>query len=143
MVQNTKEPGGGPFWIRERKEGEILQIIERSQINEDDPEQVDIFNRSSHFNPVDIVCTIKDHRGNIFDLKDFIEESRYFISKKTHENELIYALEHPGLWNGSMEKWISIYIEVPLSTFNPVKYINDLFSENHQPLKETSFTDIF
>jgi len=141
MVKNTNEPGGGPFWIENRKGEEILQIIERSQIDEKSQEQCEIFKSSSHFNPVDIVCSIKDFRGNIFDLNDFVETSRYFISEKTYLDKKIRVIEHPGLWNGSMEKWITIFIEVPLSTFNPVKYISDLLSENHIPAKEASFTD--
>ncbi len=143
MVKNTNEPGGGPFWIENRRGEEILQIIERSQIDDKSQEQIEIFESSSHFNPVDIVCSIKDFRGNIFDLNYFIEESRYFISEKTYLNKKINVIEHPGLWNGSMEKWTTIFIEVPLATFNPVKYVCDLLRENHKPSEETSFTDIF
>ncbi|MEN8222323.1 MAG: DUF4301 family protein [Acidobacteriota bacterium] len=143
MVKNTNEPGGGPFWIENRKGEETLQIIEESQIDKNSPEQIEIFRSSSHFNPVDIVCSIKDFRGNNFNLEEFIEESRYFISEKTYLNNKINVIEHPGLWNGSMEKWISIFIEVPVSTFNPVKYVSDLLKENHRPSEDIAFSDIF
>lgn len=143
MVKNMNEPGGGPFWI-ENKSGETtLQIIEGSQIDKSSSEQKEIFSQSSYFNPVDIVCSIKDHRGNIFDLNEFIEDTRYFISEKSPGNEKINVLEHPGLWNGSMEKWISLYVEVPLTTFNPVKYVNDLLKDKHKPSKDTAFSELF
>jgi len=143
MVENMNEPGGGPFWI-ENKNGETtLQIIEGSQIDRNSPEQKEIFDKSSYFNPVDIVCSIKDHRGNLFNLSEFIEETRYFISEKSQGNKKISVLENPGLWNGSMEKWISLYVEVPLTTFNPVKYVNDLLKDSHKPSAETSFSEFF
>lgn len=142
MVKNMNEPGGGPFWI-EDKNGEVtLQIIEMSQLDNNSAEQSEIFTHSSHFNPVDIVCSIKDYRGNIFSLNDFVEESRYFVSEKQYNNGKILVIEHPGLWNGSMEKWISLFIEVPLTTFNPVKYVHDLFQDNHKPSEGTLFSDL-
>ena len=143
MVKNMNEPGGAPFWIENRNGETTLQIIEGSQVDKDSSEQKEIFTQSSYFNPVDIVCSIKNHRGNIFDLNEFIEETRYFISEKSHGNEKISVLEHPGLWNGSMEKWISLYVEVPLTTFNPVKYVNDLLKDNHKPSTDTSFSELF
>ncbi len=142
MVKNMSEPGGGPFWIENNK-GEItLQIVEASQINGNSPEQMEIFSGSSYFNPVDIVCSIKNSMGNRFDLENFIEDSRYFISEKEYRNEKIKVIEHPGLWNGGMEKWISLYVEVPLSTFNPVKFLNDLLKENHKPSGNISFSEL-
>jgi len=142
MVPNTNEPGGGPFWIRDTRGAETLQIIEESQIDKKSEEQVEIYGESSHFNPTDIVCSIHNHRGDRFQLDDFVEESRYFVSRKKYENREIRVLEHPGLWNGSMEKWISLYVEVPLSTFNPVKYANDLLRENHIPSVNTPFSSL-
>ncbi len=143
VVKNMNEPGGGPFWIKNKNDETSLQIIEKSQIDKTSPEQEEIFTQSSYFNPVDIVCSIKNHRGIIFDLNEFIEETRYFISEKSQGNKKTSVLEHPGLWNGSMEKWISLYVEVPLSTFNPVKYVNDLLKDNHKPSKDKKFSELF
>ncbi len=142
MVRNENEPGGGPFWIH-NKDGHIsLQIVEKSQIDVSIPEQLEILKQSSYFNPVDIVCSTKNYRGEIFDLKDYVEESRYFISEKDYEGKQIKIFEHPGLWNGSMEKWISLFVEVPSSTFNPVKHVNDLLKMPHHTLGNTRFSDL-
>lgn len=132
MVKNTGEPGGGPFLVR--KDGSIsLQIVEKAQINLADESQKAHFNNSTHFNPVDLVCYTKDCKGNKFDLNKFVDSSTCFISEKTYNGKPIKVLEHPGLWNGSMADWLTIFVEVPLITFNPVKELNDLLRKEHQP----------
>jgi hypothetical protein len=132
MVKNTGEPGGGPFLVR--KDGSIsLQIVEKAQINLADESQKTHFNNSTHFNPVDLVCYTKDSKGNKFDLNKFVDYSTCFISEKTYNGKPIKVLEHPGLWNGSMADWLTIFVEVPLITFNPVKELNDLLRKEHQP----------
>ena len=132
MVENEGEPGGGPFLI-ESPDGSICpQIVEASQIDLENEEQVEILTKSTHFNPVDIVCSIKDYKGKTFELQDFINEKTGFISTKSIDGQDVKALERPGLWNGSMANWTSVFVEVPLSTFNPVKTVNDLLMDQHQ-----------
>lgn len=132
MVKNDGDTGGGPFWVKNQN-GEIsLQIVETSQINLSDEMQKSIFQSSTHFNPVDIACCIKDYKGNFFDLKKFIDEKAGFISIKSKDGRTLKALELPGLWNGSMSNWISVFVETPLITFNPVKNVNDLLKDEHQ-----------
>lgn len=132
MVKNEGEPGGGPYWT-ENKDGTIsLQIIESSQVNMKDQNQVDIFKNATHFNPVDLVCSTKDHQGNSFDLFAYRDPDTGFISQKSKDGKDLKALELPGLWNGSMSDWNTIFAEVPISTFNPVKTVNDLLREEHQ-----------
>jgi hypothetical protein len=131
MVKNEGEPGGGPFWVENSKGNVSLQIVEKSQIDMDDEEQKAIVSNSTHFNPVDIVCTTKDYNGNMFNLKDFIDPGTGFISIKSKNGKDLKALELPGLWNGAMADWITSFVEVPLITFNPVKTINDLLREQH------------
>jgi len=132
MVKNEGEPGGGPFWVRNNK-GEIsLQIIESSQINLENSGQNQVFKSSTHFNPVDLVCGVKDYNGKVFDLKQFIDYSTGFISTKSKDGRNLKAQELPGLWNGAMAEWISVFVEVPIITFNPVKMINDLLRVEHQ-----------
>jgi hypothetical protein len=125
VVKNQGEPGGGPFLV-DNGEYTDLQICEKSEINLNDTDQLEIFSTSEFFNPVDIVCFVKDHKGEKFNLLEYVNEERYFISKKTYKGKGIKALEHPGLWNGAMDKWNTLFVEVPLSTFNPVKKVNDL-----------------
>lgn len=132
MVKNEGEPGGGPFWINESDGSLSLQIIEQAQINLNDESQKSIFNKSTHFNPVDIVCGIRDYKGNKFNLKDFVDHRSGIITKKSKDGVELKALELPGLWNGSMANWITVFVEVPISTFNPVKEINDLLKTAHQ-----------
>lgn len=132
MVQNQGEPGGGPFWLQNQS-GEIsLQIVESSQVDLNDPAQKLIFSGSTHFNPVDLVCAIRDYKGNAFNLSDFIDHATGFISIKSKDGRNLKAQELPGLWNGAMADWITIFVEVPLATFNPVKTINDLLRKEHQ-----------
>ncbi|HMV27113.1 MAG TPA: DUF4301 family protein, partial [bacterium] len=126
-------PGGGPFWVREPNGNRSLQIVETAQIDLQWPKQKLILDDSTHFNPVDIVCGVRDFEGKPFDLHRFIDPHTGFISKKSKDGREIKAMELPGLWNGAMAKWITIFAEVPLITFNPVKTINDLLRPEHQP----------
>lgn len=132
MVQNTGAPGGGPFWVKNHNGNISLQIVELSQVDKNDTHQMNIINEATHFNPVDIVCGLKNYKGEKFDLTQFVNPDTGFISQKSHEGKPIKALELPGLWNGSMADWTSLFVEVPLETFNPVKTVNDLLKETHQ-----------
>jgi hypothetical protein len=132
MVRNEGEPGGGPFWVAGKDGSASLQIVESSQINLNDAEQTSIFKASTHFNPVDLVCCTIDYKGNPFNLESFMDESTGFISQKSSGGCTLKALELPGLWNGSMARWITTFVEIPLITFNPVKTINDLLRDEHQ-----------
>lgn len=129
MVKNTGAPGGGPFWVEDEAGRESLQIVEKAEIDLDDKIQSGIFQNSTHFNPVDIVCSINNHKGEKYKLEDFKDERRVFISQKSFRGNPILALEHPGLWNGSMAKWITVFVEVPETTFNPVKTVFDLLDD--------------
>lgn len=132
MVKNQGEPGGGPFWVNDG--GEIsLQIIETTQIDLQNPEQQKILQSATHFNPVDLVCAIKNYKKEKFNLPDFVDPNSGFIVHKNIDGRDIKAYELPGLWNGAMAKWITIFVEVPQSTFNPVKTVNDLLKPAHQP----------
>lgn len=133
MVKNEGEPGGGPFWVRDIKGNVSLQIVESSQIDLLNPNQANILASATHFNPVDLVCAIKDYQGNKFNLNLFIDPTSGFIVQKNKNGKDLKAYELPGLWNGAMAKWITVFVEVPLSTFNPVKTVNDLLKAAHQP----------
>jgi hypothetical protein len=133
MVKNEGEPGGGPFWVQDEKGRQTLQIVETSQIDFNNKIQKDIANEAKFFNPVDIVCAITDFQGNKFDLLQFVDEKSAFITEKTKNGKPIKAIELPGLWNGAMAKWTTIFVEVPIETFNPVKNVNDLLKPAHQP----------
>jgi hypothetical protein len=132
MVKNEGEPGGGPFWIKDDKGKQTLQIVESSQIDSFNKNQIKIAKKATHFNPVDIVCGVYDYKGNKFDLKQFIDHKAAFITEKNKNGTLIKAIELPGLWNGAMAKWTTIFVEIPLETFNPVKTVNDLLKPAHQ-----------
>jgi hypothetical protein len=132
MVKNTGEPGGGPFWIK-KENGRSLQIIEKAQINENKLKQKECLQKATHFNPVDIVCSIKSFSGEKYNLNNFVDKNACFISEKTHIGKNIKVLEHPGLWNGAMADWLTVFVEIPLITFNPVKELNDLLRKEHQP----------
>jgi hypothetical protein len=136
MVKNEGEPGGGPFWVRSYKGNVSLQIVESSQVDTIDAEQAEILTRATHFNPVDLVCATKNYQGEPFDLKQFIDPSTGFIVHKNNKGRDLKGYELPGLWNGAMAKWITIFVEVPLVTFNPVKTVNDLLKPAHQPQYE-------
>ena len=132
MVRNQGEPGGGPFIIEARDGTTSLQILEGSQINPDDPEAQAALKSATHFNPVDLVCCLHDHEGRKFDLTRFVDPDTGFISSKSYEGRPLKALELPGLWNGSMSAWNTMFVEVPLETFNPVKTVLDLLRPAHQ-----------
>ena len=132
MVKNEGEPGGGPFWVKNKNNEISLQIVESSQIDLSNTQQKEIVSRSTHFNPVDLVCGIKDFRGKKFDLKKYVDPDTGFISIKSKNGKELKAMELPGLWNGAMADWITFFVEVPIITFNPVKTINDLLRKEHQ-----------
>ncbi len=132
MVKNEGEPGGGPFFAVNPDGTVSLQIAESAQVDPSDPQQQAIASQSTHFNPVDLVCRIKDHKGQKFHLPDFIDPQTGFISVKSKDGRELKALELPGLWNGSMSDWNTVFVEVPVSTFNPVKTVNDLLRPQHQ-----------
>ena len=133
MVKNEGEPGGGPFWVQDEKGRQTLQIVESSQIDLNNKSQKNIAKEATHFNPVDIVCGVKNFKGEKFDLTQFVDPKAAFITEKTKNGKPIKAFELPGLWNGAMAKWTTIFVEVPLETFNPVKTVNDLLKSSHQP----------
>lgn len=133
MVKNEGEPGGGPFWVRGQQGNISLQIVETTQVETQNSQQVAIIDKSTHFNPVDIVCSTKNYKGEKFDLLEFVDHERGFIVNKTKNGHELKAYELPGLWNGAMAKWNTIFVEVPLVTFNPVKTVNDLLKPAHQP----------
>jgi hypothetical protein len=127
VVKNTGEPGGGPFLVREEDGSVSCQILESSQIS--DPA---LMQQATHFNPVDLVCATRDAEGHAYHLPDFVDEKTGFISHKSKDGKELLALELPGLWNGAMSRWNTIFVEVPVSTFNPVKTVNDLLRAEHQ-----------
>ncbi|MBP5547151.1 MAG: DUF4301 family protein [Bacteroidales bacterium] len=131
MVKNLGEPGGGPFYTIDTKGRRSLQIVESAQINHNDPQQEKIFQSSTHFNPVDLVCSTKNYRGRYFDLRKYVDPQTGFISKKTKGAMTLKSQELPGLWNGAMADWITLFVEVPVATFNPVKTVNDLLRKEH------------
>jgi len=133
MVKNEGEPGGGPFWVKNKDGLTTLQIVEKTQIDINDEEQRRILEASSHFNPVDLVCGVRDYQGNQFNLLEYRDPDSGLITIKFKDGKELKALELPGLWNGSMAKWITKFIEVPKTTFTPVKEVNDLLKEEHQP----------
>ncbi len=132
MVKNEGEPGGGPFWVWNSIGTISLQIVESAQIDLNNLAQKQIIENATHFNPVDIVCGIKDYKGNAFNLENFVDKNTGFITNKTRLGKTIKALELPGLWNGSMANWNNVFVEVPILTFNPVKTVNDLLKPAHQ-----------
>ena len=132
MVKNEGEPGGGPFVIREKDGSTSLQILEGSQINPDDEKSQACLKGATHFNPVDLVCVLTDGEGKKYDLTGFVDENAGFISSKSYQGKELKALELPGLWNGAMSRWNTLFIEVPIETFNPVKTVMDLLRPAHQ-----------
>ena len=132
VVKNVGEPGGGPFLTYNQDGTVSLQILESSQIDTNNAEYMKMFTQGTHFNPVDLVCAVKDYKGQPFNLPDFVDKSTGFISSKSKGGKELKALELPGLWNGAMSDWSTIFVEVPLGTFNPVKTVNDLLREQHQ-----------
>ncbi|MWB95678.1 DUF4301 family protein [Flavobacterium sp. GA093] len=133
MVKNEGEPGGGPFWVQNEKGIVSLQIVESSQVDLTNKKQQAILADATHFNPVDLVCGIKNYKGEKFDLTQFVDHNSGFIVEKSMDGKLVKSYELPGLWNGAMANWLTIFVSVPLLTFNPVKTVNDLLKPAHQP----------
>jgi hypothetical protein len=132
MVRNAGEPGGGPF-LAINSDGTIsLQVLESSQIDLKKPEKKALFEKGTHFNPVDLVCALKNYKGRKFDLPQYVDKNTGFISLKSKNGKELKALELPGLWNGAMSDWNTVFVEVPIETFNPVKTVNDLLRPEHQ-----------
>ena len=134
MVKNEGEPGGGPFWVQDSKGVVSLQIVESSQVDLANAGQAKILASATHFNPVDLVCGMRNYKNEKFDLTQFVDHNSGFIVEKTQNGKPLKSYELPGLWNGAMAKWITVFVEVPLITFNPVKTVNDLLKDPHQPL---------
>jgi len=132
MVRNEGEPGGGPFYVRSESGEESLQIVEGSQVDLDDPYKKELFMQSSHFNPVDLVCGTRDYLGKKFQLTRYVDHDTGFISEKSLEGRDLKALERPGLWNGAMARWLTLFVEVPVETFSPVKTVFDLMRMEHR-----------
>ncbi|WP_445957499.1 DUF4301 family protein [Yeosuana sp.] len=132
MVKNEGEPGGGPFWVKDENGQISLQIVESAQIDAKNEHQVNLLKNATHFNPVDLACGVKNYKGEKFDLTQFVDPKAAFVTVKSHNGEEIKVLELPGLWNGSMAYWNTIFVEIPVSTFNPVKTVNDLLKPAHQ-----------
>jgi hypothetical protein len=132
MVKNEGEPGGGPFWVRNHRGTKSLQIVESAQVDKKNKHQKAILKNATHFNPVDLVCSVKNYKGEKYNLKEYVDAQASFITMKTKTGKDLKALELPGLWNGAMAYWNTIFVEVPLITFNPVKTVNDLLKGPHQ-----------
>ena len=132
VVANSGEPGGGPFWVRQPEGHASLQIVETSQVDRNNPEQAAILADASHFNPVDIVCRLRSQQGEVFDLSSFVDPATAFISRKSQQGRPLLALERPGLWNGAMAHWNTVFVEVPAATFAPVKTVFDLLRAEHR-----------
>jgi len=132
MVRNEGEPGGGPYIIAGKDGATSLQILESVQINKDDEGAMGAMSRATHFNPVDLVCCLKDYNGRKFNLLEHVDPDAGFISSKSFQGRELKALELPGLWNGAMSDWNTLFVEVPLETFNPVKVVLDLLRPAHQ-----------
>ena len=133
MVENTGEAGGGPFWVTDENGVESKQIIEKTQINKGDLNQLEIFENSTHFNPVDLVCHFLDHKGNKYNLEDYRNSKAALISEKLILGSRTSVIELPGLWNGSMWGWNTVFVEIPSRVFHPVKTVNDLLKSGHKP----------
>jgi len=133
MVRCEGDPGGGPFWVASRDGRESPQIVETAQVDPDDAKQREILRSPAHFNPVDLACGLRNHHGQPFDLARHVDRDAVFLSEKSSGGRKLRALEHPGLWNGSMADWSTVFVEVPSATFNPVKTVNDLLRPEHQP----------
>ncbi|HZE98187.1 MAG TPA: DUF4301 family protein [Planctomycetota bacterium] len=132
VVANAGEPGGGPFWV-DGSGGPSLQIVESAQVDAKDPAQKALFESSTHFNPVDLACGLQDEEGKPYDLSRYVDERASFVAKKSQGGKTLLALERPGLWNGTMAGWNTLFVEVPLITFNPVKTLSDLLRKEQLP----------
>jgi hypothetical protein len=132
MVPNTGEPGGSPFWVSDSNGGESIRIVESTEVNSSDPEQAGIFRAATHFNPVDMICALRDPAGKRYPLAEFSDSEACLITRKIHEDRKLSGLEWPGLWNGGMARWDTVCVEIPLSLFTPVKTLEDLQRPEHQ-----------
>ena len=132
MVRNEGEPGGAPFWVREEDGSKTLQIVESAHVNQRRPSQKNIWSKASYFNPVDMVCCTKNYRGKKFNLLDYVNRNAYLIIPKTEKGRRLKAQELPGLWNGGMAYWNTVFVELPLIVFNPVKTVYDLLRPQHR-----------
>jgi hypothetical protein len=132
VVPNTGEPGGGPFWVRDRQGRVSLQIVETGHVDARDKSQQVILRSSTHFNPVDLVCALRDREGRPFDLTRFIDPETVLVTSKSEGGHQVRALERPGLWNGAMAHWITVFVELPIESFTPVKTVIDLLRPEHQ-----------
>jgi hypothetical protein len=133
MVPNAGEPGGGPFWVEGPDKTMSLQIVEKAQVDLSDPGQVAIWQAATYFNPVNLVCALRDEEGQPFDLRQYVDQDAIFISEKSKDGKVFRVLEFPGLWNGAMADWITVFVEVPGVTFDPVKTVADFLRPEHQP----------
>jgi hypothetical protein len=133
MVPNTGEPGGGPFFVRDARGVASRQIVESAQIDLANPDQAAVVRRATHFNPVFMACGLRDHRNRAFDLSRFVDPAAVIVTTKSSGGSTVRALERPGLWNGAMSNWASIFVEVPGEVFHPVKSVLDLLRPEHQP----------
>lgn len=131
MVRNEKEPGGGPFWVEEKDKTLSRQIVESVHVDSRNKKQLNIWHSAQYFNPVDMVCGIKNYQGRKFNLFHYVNTEAYLIASKSERGREIKALEVPGLWNGSMAYWNTIFVKLPLMVFNPVKTVNDLLRPEH------------
>jgi hypothetical protein len=132
MVPNSGEPGGGPFWVRNEQGRMTRQIVEAAQIDKSDPEQAAILSQSTHFNPVDMVCAVRNWQGRPYDLTRFVDDNAVIVTTKHQGEREIRVLELPGLWNGGMAAWHTLFVEIPPEAFNPVKTVFDLLRPAHQ-----------
>jgi hypothetical protein len=132
VVRNTGEPGGGPFWVKADDGSVSLQIVETSQVAPDDATQQQILRSATHFNPVDLVCGVRDVEGRPFDLARFVDQRAVIVTAKSEAGREVRVLERPGLWNGAMAHWNTMFVEVPIATFSPVKTVRDLLRSEHQ-----------
>lgn len=133
VVANVGEPGGGPFWVRDRDGRVTRQIVEAAEVDRDDPGQDAILRSATHFNPVDLACAVRDVEGRAFDLHRYVDPDAVIVTRKSSAGRVLKALERPGLWNGAMARWNTVFVEVPLETFAPVKTVFDLLRPEHQP----------
>jgi hypothetical protein len=132
MVPNRGEPGGGPFWVVGRDGGVSRRIVETAEIDLGDPSQAALLAAATHFSPVDLACALRDRRGRPYALADYADPAAVFIAEKTHQGRPLRALERPGLWNGGMARWNTVFVEVPAATFAPVKTVLDLLRLEHR-----------
>jgi len=131
IVRNEGEPGGAPFWVDERDGSLTLQIVESGHVDKNSPKQMAVWSAAQYFNPVDLVCCTKNYRGEKFNLDSYVNPDAYLITMKNEKGRSLKALESPGLWNGGMAYWNTVFVELPIIVFNPVKTVNDLLRQEH------------